>query len=209
MRPERCSCAYLCGLEAGHGRLPLVVGTRSCFTAFSWAFAVAPCDSLRSPRLVINGTTFGATGQGSGWDTQNTRVSAPDGVYRRDRSRTLGHCTKCLPGSNPSLVPRPLLRCRKFGSMGIMLVARTNSAGFWTARLSQTAIVASVPCRRQASLPPRQLMIRRRQPLGSAALRYVALVCQPGGDAGHSVAGRGASAWPRPGANDAALRTRQ
>ena len=58
--------------------------TRSCFTAFSRTFAVAPCDSLRSPRLVINGTDFGATSQGSGWDTQNTRVSAPDGVNRRD-----------------------------------------------------------------------------------------------------------------------------
>ena len=28
---------------------------------------------------------LGATSQASGWDTQNTRVSAPDGVYRRDR----------------------------------------------------------------------------------------------------------------------------
>ena len=64
--------------------IALVVGTRSCFTAFSRTFAVAPCDSLRSPRLVINGTSFGATSQASGWDTQNTRVSAPDGVNRRD-----------------------------------------------------------------------------------------------------------------------------
>ena len=30
---------------------------------------------------LIGGT---ATSQASGWDTQNTRVSAPDGVYRRD-----------------------------------------------------------------------------------------------------------------------------
>ena len=52
------------------------------------AFAVAPCDSLRSPRLVINGTSFGATSQASGWDTQNTRVSAPDGVNRRDSARS-------------------------------------------------------------------------------------------------------------------------
>ena len=28
--------------------------------------------------------SLGATSQASGWDTQNTRVSAPDGVYRRD-----------------------------------------------------------------------------------------------------------------------------
>ena len=64
----------------------------------------------------------------------------------------------------PIVGPRPLLRCRKSGSMAIMLVARTNSARFWTARLSPTAIVASVPCRRQASLPPRQSMIGRRRP---------------------------------------------
>ena len=56
----------------------------------SKAFAVAPCDSLRSPRLVINGTSFGATSQASGWDTQNTRVSAPDGVNRRDNG--VGRC---------------------------------------------------------------------------------------------------------------------
>ena len=64
--------------------IAFVVCTRSCFTAFSRAFAVAPCDNLRSPRLVINRTSFGATSQASGWDTQNTRVSAPDGVNRRD-----------------------------------------------------------------------------------------------------------------------------
>ena len=65
--------------------IAFVVCTRSCFTAFSRAFAVAPCDNLRSPRLVINRTSFGATSQASGWDTQNTRVFAPDGVNRRDR----------------------------------------------------------------------------------------------------------------------------
>ena len=65
--------------------IAFVVCTRSCFTAFSRAFAVAPCDNLRSPRLVINRTSFGATSQASGWDTQNTRVSAPDGVNRRDK----------------------------------------------------------------------------------------------------------------------------
>ena len=34
--------------------------TRSCFTAFSRSFAIAPCDSSRSSRLVINWTSFGA-----------------------------------------------------------------------------------------------------------------------------------------------------
>ena len=84
--------------------IALVVGTRSCFTAFSRAFAVAPYDSLRSPRLVINGTSFGATSQGSGWDTQNTRVSAPDGVNRRDRHRGRAH---------PGRVIRPAARLGK------------------------------------------------------------------------------------------------
>ena len=76
-------------IQAFQGDLiAFVVCTRSCFTAFSRAFAVAPCDNLRSPRLVINRTSFGATSQASGWDTQNTRVSAPDGVNRRDTAPT-------------------------------------------------------------------------------------------------------------------------
>ena len=40
--------------------IALVTRTRSCFTAFSRTFAVAPCDSSRSSRLVINWTSFGA-----------------------------------------------------------------------------------------------------------------------------------------------------
>ena len=78
--------------------IAFVTRTRSCVTAFSRAFAVAPCDSLRSPRLVINGTSFGATSQASGWDTQNTRVSAPDGVNRRDNQSMLQrlHCFALL-----------------------------------------------------------------------------------------------------------------
>ena len=40
--------------------IAFVTRTRSCFTAFSRTFAVAPCDSLRSPRLVINWASFGA-----------------------------------------------------------------------------------------------------------------------------------------------------
>ena len=44
---------------------------------------------------------------------------------------------------------------------------------------------------------------------GCAPSRPQAHVRQPGSDAGHSAAGGGASARPRPGANDAALRARQ
>ena len=61
-----------------------MVCTRSCFTAFSRAFAVAPCNSSRSSRLVINWTSFGATIEASRWSTQNTRISVPDGINRRD-----------------------------------------------------------------------------------------------------------------------------
>ena len=38
--------------------IAFVTRTRSCFTAFSRTFAVAPCDSSRSSRLVINWTSF-------------------------------------------------------------------------------------------------------------------------------------------------------
>ena len=40
--------------------IAFVTRTRSCVTAFSRTFAVAPCDSSRSSRLVINWTSFGA-----------------------------------------------------------------------------------------------------------------------------------------------------
>ena len=40
--------------------IAFVTRTRSCFTAFSRSFAIAPCDSSRSSRLVINWTSFGA-----------------------------------------------------------------------------------------------------------------------------------------------------
>ena len=67
------------------GPIAFVTRTRSCFTAFSRTFAVAPCDSSRSSRLVINWTSFGATSEASRWSAQNTRISVPDGIYRRDR----------------------------------------------------------------------------------------------------------------------------
>ena len=47
--------------------------------------SVAPCDSSRSSRLVINWTSFNATSEASRWSAQNTRISVPDGIFRRDR----------------------------------------------------------------------------------------------------------------------------
>ena len=65
--------------------IALVACTRSCFTAFSRASPVAPCDSLRLSRLVINWTFFDATRDASRWSAQNTKASAPYEINRRDR----------------------------------------------------------------------------------------------------------------------------
>ena len=58
----------------------------------------------------------GATSQASGWDTQNTRVSAPDGVYRRDnRHRQDPSRRRHRPRLHPNGHPWPLLQRRRPG----------------------------------------------------------------------------------------------
>ena len=48
----------------------------------------APAPTRRDrPKLVINWTSFGATSEASRWNAQNTRISVPDGIYRRGRRR--------------------------------------------------------------------------------------------------------------------------
>ena len=89
------------------GRCPiaLVACTRSCFRAFSRAFAVAPCDSPGSSRFAINGTSFGATSQASRQGTQNTRISAPDGINGRDRRCKGGESWRLSKSSEASRAP--------------------------------------------------------------------------------------------------------
>ena len=48
--------------------------------------------------LVINWTSFGATGEASRWSAQNTRIFVPDGIHRRDRTSMILCLLKGYPG---------------------------------------------------------------------------------------------------------------